>query len=96
MSKTWCARLKRPSSFSRSAGSARPSPSCMRSCVVSVRAEDVITSVRSGEAMPLPIWRAVSSSSEETIASERARHRVQAEHGPPAAQFASGTGNTSR
>jgi hypothetical protein len=52
-----------------SPASARPSPSCIRSWVVKVRVEEVMTSVRSGELMPLPIWRAVSSNSDETMAS---------------------------
>ena len=69
MSNTWCSRLCVRTSSSSGAVSVRPSPSCMRSCVVRVRLLEVMTSVRSAALMLLPIWRAVSSSSDETMAS---------------------------
>ena len=39
------------------------------SAVVSARDEALMTKVRSAEARPLPIWRAVSSNSDDTSAS---------------------------
>ena len=78
-----------------SALSARPSASCMRSAVVNVRLEEVMTSVRSGELMPLPIWRVVSSSSEDTMASNMPGTGLRLNTGrlPPSCD--TGCGNTS-
>ena len=96
MSNTWCSRLCSRSSASNVAASTRPSPSCMRSAVVSVRADEVITIVRSGVAQAQRTWRAVSSSSEETRASSApgTGFRLNTGRRPPSA--ACGCGNTSR
>ena len=48
------------------AASARPSVGCIFSATVNMRVVELMTSVRSGLTMPLPTWRTVSSSSDET------------------------------
>ena len=68
----------------------------MRSAVVSVRLVELMTSVRSGALMPLPIWRTVSSSSDETIASSAPGTGLRLNTGLRPPSSASGTGNTSK
>ncbi|MCY1515539.1 hypothetical protein D9M68_501270 [compost metagenome] len=67
----------------------------MRSAVVSTRADELMTSVRSGALMPLPIWRVVSSSSDETIASSAPGTGLRLNTGRRPPSCAIGTGNTS-
>ena len=63
--------------------------------VVRARAEEEMTSVRSGEARPLPTWRAVSSSSEETSASSAPGTGFKLNTGRLPPSSAMGTGKTS-
>jgi hypothetical protein len=65
----------------------RPSPSCIRSFVVKVRAGDVMTWVRSGDASPLPICRTGLEQLRRHQHVERAGHRVEAEHRPARAEL---------
>ena len=67
----------------------------MRSAVVKMRADELMTSVRSGALMPLPIWRAVSSSSDDTMASSVPGTGLRLNTGRLPPSCASGTGNTS-
>ena len=60
------ARAWRCSTATSAAASWRPSPICIFSATVSMRLVALITSVRSRWAMPLPIWRTVSSSSDDS------------------------------
>ena len=96
MSKMRARRLFASTVRNRSADGARPSDICIFSAVVSVRELEVTTSVRSAEAMPLPMWRTVSSSSEETSTSSAPGTGYRLNTGLRPARSASGTGNTSK
>ena len=65
MSNTCASRLYSRTTASRSALALRPSPSGIFSAVVRLRLVELRRCVRSRVAMPAPIWRTVSSSSEE-------------------------------
>ena len=95
MSSTWCSRLKLRIVASMGPLSARPSAIWVRSSVVNVREDEVMTQVRSGVAMPLPICRVVSSSSDDTMASSAPGTGLRLNTGCLLPRSASFTGNTS-
>ncbi len=96
MSNTRASRLKRRTMANSCSSLARPSPICIFSATVSARLLELMTMVRSGETMPAPIWRTVSSSSEDTIRSSApgTGKRLKTGLRPPSA--ASGSGWISR
>ena len=95
MSNTWCSRLWARTISSSVALSVRPSLICMRSCVVKLRLLALMTRVRAAALMLLPIWRVVSSNSDDTSASRLpgTGYRLSTGRLPPSSL--SGTGNTS-
>jgi len=95
MSNTAWRRLCSRSTRSSASASVRPSPICMRSAVVRVRADELMTQVRSALAMPLPIWRVVSSSSDDTSASSVPGTGFRLNTGLRPPSCVSGTGWTS-
>jgi hypothetical protein len=96
MSSTWCAWLCWRTRDSSAASSWRPSPMGIFSAVVSVRDDEVMTRVCALDARPLPICRAVSSSSLETSRSSRPGSGFRPNTGRRPARSASGTGKNSR
>ena len=95
MSKASASRLCACTMPSNALSARRPSPSCIFSATVKLRLVEVRMWVRAGVVMPLPTWRTVSRSSDETSRSSAPGTGFRLNTGRLPASSRSGTGKTS-